>query len=180
MRDNEASRNSILPTVLHVSSFVASHVLGGFQLYSVRVEDQRMHFSASHFVKSDDDVENLHGHNYTLSIKLTGPLNEDGMVYDFREVKAKAISVCKTLDHKVLLPGESQTIEVSKSGGFIEVHVGEKRYVFPEDDCLILPTSATTAELLAKHFRQHLDFPKNLQVKVCVSESAGSTGCYKE
>ena len=149
-------------------------------MYSVRVKDQRMHFSASHFVKSEDDVENLHGHNYSLKIKLTGPLNKDGMVYDFREVKTKALKICKTLDHKVLLPGESKSIKVTKSEGFIEVFVGEKRYVFPEEDCLVIPTTATTAELLAKYFHEHLDFPKDFKVKVCVSENEGSTGCYTE
>lgn len=149
-------------------------------MYSVLVKDPRMHFSASHFLKSEGEFENLHGHNYSLKIKLTGPLNDDGMVYDFREVKSKALKICKTLDHKVLLPGNSKTINVSKSEEFIEVHVGEKRYVFPEEDCVIVPTKATTAELLAKYIHEHLDFPKDFSVKVYVSESAGSTGCYYE
>ena len=137
-----------------------------------------MHFSASHFLKSEGEFENLHGHNYSLKIKLTGPLNDDGMVYDFREVKSKALKILKTLDHKVLLPGESKTVNVTKSDGFIEVLVGKKRYVFPEEDCVIIPTRATTAELLAQYLHEHLEFPKDFKVKVCVSESAGSTGCY--
>ncbi|MGY5865004.1 MAG: 6-carboxytetrahydropterin synthase [Candidatus Thorarchaeota archaeon] len=148
-------------------------------MHSVKVKDQRMHFSASHFVKSKDEVENLHGHNYMLKIKLTGPLNDDGMVYDFREVKSKAIEICKTFDHKVLLPGESASIRVVKAEEFIEVFVGEKRYVFPEEDCVIIPTKATTTELLAQHILELLDFPKDFVVKVCVSESEGKTGCYK-
>ena len=179
MSDREESINNVLPTVLHAISFVANPVPGGFQLHSVRVKDQRMHFSASHFVKGEGEVENLHGHNYSLRIKLTGPLNDDGMVYEFREVKSKALEICKTLDHKVLLPKDSETIKVSKSEEFIEVHVGEKRYVFPEEDCMIIPTKATTAELLAQYILEHLDFPKNFSVKVCVSESEGNTGCYK-
>ncbi|MFW9807482.1 MAG: 6-pyruvoyl tetrahydropterin synthase family protein [Candidatus Thorarchaeota archaeon] len=149
-------------------------------MFSVRVKDQRMHFSASHFVKSDDDVENLHGHNYTLKIKLTGPLNDDGMVYDFRDIKSKALEICKTLDHKVLLPSGSKTIAFTRSEGFIEVLVREKRYVFPEDDCKLIPTTATTAELLAKYIHDNLDFPNEFTVKVCVSESEGSTGCFAD
>ncbi|MBY8998036.1 MAG: 6-carboxytetrahydropterin synthase [Candidatus Thorarchaeota archaeon] len=147
-------------------------------MHSICVKDQRMHFSASHFLKSEGEFENLHGHNYSLKIKLTGPLNDDGMVYDFREVKSKALKILKTLDHKVLLPGESKTVNVTKSDGFIEVLVGKKRYVFPEEDCVIIPTRATTAELLAQYLHEHLEFPKDFKVKVCVSESAGSTGCY--
>jgi 6-pyruvoyltetrahydropterin/6-carboxytetrahydropterin synthase len=106
-------------------------------------------------------------------------LNDDGMVYDFRKVKSMAIEICKRMDHKVLLPGDSKTIKVSKSDEFIEVFVGAKRYVFPEEDCLIIPTKATTAELLAQYIHNHLEFPKNFSVKVCVSESEGTTGCFK-
>lgn len=172
--------NSVLPTVLHALLFVAKLVPGGFPMHSVRVRDQRMHFSASHFLKSEEEIENLHGHNYSLEIRLTGPLNDDGMVHDFRTVKSKALDICKTLDHKVLLPRDSKTIKVGKSGEFIEVLVGEKRYVFPEEDCVIIPTSATSTELLAQYVHEHLDFPKDFKVKVCVSESEGNTGCYKE
>ncbi len=139
-----------------------------------------MHFSASHFLKSESEIENLHGHNYSIKIKLTGPLNNDGMVYDFREIKAKALTICKTLDHKVLLPDRSETIKVTKSDGFFEVLAGEKRYVFPEEDCVLIPTSATTAELLAKYIHENLNFPDEIEVKVCVSESESSIGCYKK
>ncbi|MFX1481585.1 MAG: 6-pyruvoyl tetrahydropterin synthase family protein [Promethearchaeota archaeon] len=149
-------------------------------MHSVRVKDQRMHFSASHFLISEGEVENLHGHNYSLKIRLAGPLNDDGMVYDFRTLKTKAIEFCKFLDHKVLLPGESDAIAIAKSDGFIEVHVDEKRYVFPEEDCIIVPTRATTAELLAQYILENLNFPEEFRVKVCVSESEGSTGCYKQ
>ena len=149
-------------------------------MHSIRVKDQRMHFSASHFVKSEGKFENLHGHNYSIKLKLTGPMNDEGMVYDFRDVKSKALAICRTLDHKVLLPGESKSINIMKSEEFIEVNVGEKRYVFPDGDCVILPTKATTAELLAQYIHENLDFPEDFNIRVCVSESAGSTGCYKK
>ncbi len=148
-------------------------------MYSVHVKDQRMHFSASHFLRFCGDCEQLHGHNYTLEVFISGPLNEDGMVIDFREVKEKVVSICTTLDHKVMLPGESKTINVKSEDGFVEVKVGTKRYVFPEEDCIILPTEATTAELLAKYVHDYLQYPNDYQVQVCVSESAGSTACYE-
>jgi len=148
-------------------------------LYSVHVKDQRMHFSASHFLRFCGDCEKLHGHNYAVDVTMTGPLNEDGMVIDFGEVKDKIVKICKNLDHKVMLPGDSKTISVKTEEGFVEVLVGKKRYVFPEEDCIVLGIGATTAELLAKYIHGHIDFP-NLRVKVCVSESAGSTGCYED
>jgi len=149
-------------------------------LYSVHINDQRMHFSASHFLRFCGDCEQLHGHNYVVDVLITGPLNEDGMVVDFREAKDKVIIICKTLDHKVMLPGDSKTINVKSEEGFIEVNVGAKRYVFPAEDCIILPTLATTAELLSKYIHDRIDISGDYQVKVCISESAGSTGCYND
>ena len=148
-------------------------------MYSVHVKDQRMHFSASHFLRFCGDCEKLHGHNYTVDVIITGPLNEDGMVVDFNEVKEMAVNICKTLDHKVMLPGKSKTISVKDEEGFIEVHVGEKRYVFPAEDCIVIETEATTAELLATYIHGHIKFSSEYKVKICVSESAGSTACYE-
>lgn len=148
-------------------------------MYSVHVRDQRMHFSASHFVRSDGDIENLHGHNYMLSVEVTGPLNDDGMVIDFRNVKRLATMICETLDHKVILPSQSKSISVQTSDGFTEVKVGEKKYVFPEEDCVVIPTEATTAELLAKYVHDRLDLRGEYEIRVCVEESAGAAGCYK-
>ncbi|MBN2230506.1 MAG: 6-pyruvoyl tetrahydropterin synthase family protein [Candidatus Thorarchaeota archaeon] len=149
-------------------------------MYSLQVKDQRMHFSASHFLRFCGDCEHLHGHNYTLEVFITGPLNEDGMIMDFKEVKEMIVKICKTLDHKVMLPGQSTSIDVKSEGGFIEVTAATKRYVFPEEDCIVLPTKSTTAELLANYIHGHLQFPSDYRVKVCVSESAGSTGCYED
>lgn len=148
-------------------------------MYSVHVKDQRMHFSASHFLRFCGDCEKLHGHNYAVDVIITGPLNQDGMVVDFSEVKEMTVEICKTLDHKVMLPANSKTISVASEEGFVEVKVGEKRYVFPEEDCVVLEIEATTAELLARYVHGHIKFSSDYQVKVCVSESAGSTGCYE-
>jgi 6-pyruvoyltetrahydropterin/6-carboxytetrahydropterin synthase len=149
-------------------------------LYSLQVKDQRMHFSASHFLRFCGDCEHLHGHNYGLKVFITGPLNEDGMVVNFKEIKERAIEICKTLDHKVMLPGDSSSITINSENGFIEVIVASKRYVFPEEDCMLIPTQATTTELLAKYIHGHLKYPSDYRVRVCVSENAGSTGCYEE
>jgi 6-pyruvoyltetrahydropterin/6-carboxytetrahydropterin synthase len=46
-------------------------------------------FAASHFLtKYHGKCENLHGHNYKVIITIEGPIKEDGMVLDFKEVKS--------------------------------------------------------------------------------------------
>jgi len=138
-----------------------------------------MSFSAAHFVMGSEYCESLHGHNYFVTVEIFGELNDLGMLVDFRDVKKKVRSLCKTLDHRVLLPGESDIIEVSEKGESIEVFVQGKRYCFPIEDCVVLPFIATTAELLAEYVARNLSFPEGVRVKICVSESIGSNGCFE-
>jgi len=45
-------------------------------------------FAASHFLtKYHGKCENLHGHNYKVVITIEGPIQEDGMVLDFKLLK---------------------------------------------------------------------------------------------
>ena len=169
-----------LPTVLHEDAIVTGPVSGGPSVYSIRVSNQKLHFSSSHFVLGSDGCENLHGHNYTVEIIIEGALNKFGMVIDFRDVKKQALEVCERLDHKVLLPGKSRTVQVHETSDSVDVTVGGKKYAFPAEDCVILPAAATTAELLAEHIYQHLDFPDGHRLKVCVGENVGTFGCYED
>ncbi len=58
-------------------------------------------FAASHFLtKYHGKCENLHGHNYKLTINIRGPVQEDGMVLDFKLVKDLVnTEVIDVLDH---------------------------------------------------------------------------------
>jgi len=147
-------------------------------MHSLRVSSEKMRFSSAHFVADSGGCERLHGHNYEVEVDVSGPIDEHGMVIDFKELKKRAAELCDRLDHRVLLPGKSAAIRVRESAGSVEVQVASKRYVFPGEDCIILPIAATTAELLAGHIAAELDLPKRLNVRVCVSENVGSTGCY--
>lgn len=152
--------------------------MGGLPLHSIRVSSQKMSFSSAHFVVGADYCESLHGHNYTVEAIVTGPLDANGMVLDFRDVKKQAVNVCARLDHKVLLPGNSETITIDDTEISYDVRIGGKRYVFPREDCIVLPSSATTAELIAEYIAGELQFQSNHSVEICVSESPGSIGCY--
>lgn len=58
-------------------------------------------FSAAHFLtKYHGKCENLHGHNYRLTITISGPLNTDDLVLDFSDVKTIVKKqVLDVLDH---------------------------------------------------------------------------------
>ena len=55
--------------------------------YAVRLFREDLNFSAAHISTYGDLMEGQHGHNYQLSIEIRGPLDEDGLVIDFRVVK---------------------------------------------------------------------------------------------
>ncbi len=149
-------------------------------MHSIKVSHPKMRFSSAHFVISEGECEALHGHNYTVELHIHGELDGSGMVMDFRQAKRTVSIICKTLDHKVLLPGLSSSISVLEEGESLTVHVEGKRYVFPVEDCVVLPITSTTAELLATYIRNQLEFPPALKVKVCVSEISGSVACYSD
>jgi len=100
------------------------------------------------------------------------------MVLDFRDVGERIASICADLDHRVLLPGRSQEIKVREASGTLEVNVTGRRYVFPKDDCVVLPVAATTTELLAEYIATRMELSKAYEFQVCVSEKTGSSGCY--
>jgi len=58
-------------------------------------------FAASHFLtKYHGKCENLHGHNYKLIVTIKGPVGDDGMVIDFKQVKEIVKEkVINKLDH---------------------------------------------------------------------------------
>lgn len=61
----------------------------------------RFEFAASHFLtKYHGKCENLHGHNYKLIVTIKGPLQDDGMVLDFKIIKKIVESeIIDKLDH---------------------------------------------------------------------------------
>ncbi len=125
--------------------------------YHVKIEKERLVFSAAHFITYDGDTcEPLHGHNYHVAAEVRGPLDENQYVIDFIALRDTLQAIVDGLDHRMLLPTEHPTIAVASSGNEIEVTHGDRRWVFPATDCVLLPMANTTAELLARWIGQQL------------------------
>jgi 6-pyruvoyltetrahydropterin/6-carboxytetrahydropterin synthase len=56
----------------------------------------------------------------------------------------------------MLLPLSHPTIKVVEANGEVSVSHGKKRWVFPREDCVLLPVANTTAELLARHLAEEM------------------------
>jgi len=117
----------------------------------VRVTKDHLVFSAAHFITFNGNIcERLHGHNWRTAVELTGPLDRNSYVFDFIALRDTLQEIVNELDHHVLLPTNHPTIKVNESEREVEVTFEDRRWVFPREDCVLLPVENTTAELIAR------------------------------
>ena len=155
--------------------------------FSVWLEKEQLIFSAAHFITFAGKIcESIHGHNYRVRCEVTGELDENGYVVDFIALRDALEGIVRQLDHKVLLPGESSLIKVEEQGDEVVATFEHRRWVFPKDNCRILPMSNTTAELMAKfiaHELMKLDDPRLCnaidELSLGVDENEGQWGTYR-
>ena len=86
----------------------------------------------------------------------------------------------------MLLPTRNRVILLSEEGDGIRVRYRGREWLFPRDDCVLLPIENTTAELLARYLagrlaeslRTHHGFvPERMQVEV--EENVGVSATYE-
>ncbi len=118
--------------------------------YRVRVTKDHLVFSAAHFITFNGNVcERLHGHNWRVAAEAIGGLDENFYVIDFIALRDALQKIVSELDHRMLVPTEHGSISVWTSDREIELTFENRRWVFPREDCVLLPIENTTAERLA-------------------------------
>ncbi|MEZ6043952.1 MAG: 6-pyruvoyl tetrahydropterin synthase family protein [Planctomycetaceae bacterium] len=121
--------------------------------FGVRVIKDSLVFSAAHFITFNGNVcERLHGHNWRVEAAIEGPLDENSYVFDFIALRDNLQAIVQQLDHSVILPEYHPAIrvQVSPDGREVETTFEARRWVFPVEDCRILPVVNTTAELIGQ------------------------------
>ena len=118
--------------------------------YRVRVTKDHLVFSAAHFITFNETIcERLHGHNWRVAAELVGPLDGNAYVFDFIALRDGLQKIVNRLDHHMLLPLQHAAIKVVSTAEEVEVRFENRRWVFPKEDCVLLPIENTTAERLA-------------------------------
>jgi 6-pyruvoyltetrahydropterin/6-carboxytetrahydropterin synthase len=122
----------------------------GSSQFRVRVTKDHLVFSAAHFITYAGGVcERLHGHNWRTAVELSGPLDENHYVFDFIALRDALQKIVDGLDHRVLLPTRHPQIRVEERPAEVEAVFENRRWLFPREDCVLLPIENTTAELIA-------------------------------
>lgn len=157
------------------------------QKFSVLLEKEQLIFSAAHFITFAGNIcESIHGHNYRVRCEVTGELDENGYVVDFIALRDALEAIVRQLDHKVLLAAQSSRIEIQEQGDEVIATFEQRRWVFPRDNCMLLPIANTTAELIAKFIVDQLmelgdpriDNAIN-EIALGVDENEGQWGTYR-
>lgn len=121
------------------------------------VQKEQLVFSSAHFITFAGNIcEAIHGHNYGVLAEVAGPLDENRYVIDFIACRDALAGIVKRLDHHVILPTRHKTISVVEEAGEVVVRFEKKRWVFPAEDCMLMPITNTTAEEIAWWIGQEL------------------------
>ena len=157
--------------------------------FRVHVSKDYLVFASAHFITfAGHRCEPLHGHNYRVAVTIEGELDENWYVLDFSVLKPIVRRLCDEIDHRVLLPLENPRIEVRSEGDSVHVaYEGRPRYVFPREDCVLLPIPNTTVEMLARHLASRvrgeveaLGLGHLSSVEIEVEENFGQSAVYRE
>lgn len=124
---------------------------------SLEIHKEEFSFSAGHFtIFSATEREQLHGHNYYVSIAFKKIIQDDGLSFDYRYYKRKILALCAELDRHFLLPSQSQHLKLEDSGEYLIAHFNHKKLPFLKEDVVILPLTNITIEELSYWFLQKI------------------------
>ncbi|HEV3236875.1 MAG TPA: 6-carboxytetrahydropterin synthase [Gemmataceae bacterium] len=132
--------------------------------FKVRVTKDHLVFCSGHFISYEGDkCERLHGHNYRVTAEIEGELDQNHYVFDFIALKNCTKKIVDELDHRMMLATRNPYVDVKEQGNQVHVRYRERQWMFPRDDCILLPIENTTAELLARYIAKRLteDLQKN-------------------
>ena len=152
--------------------------------YRVDVSKEQFVFSAAHFITFAGDIcERIHGHNYGVRASVEGPLDQNRYVVDFIALRDAVLKQTQALDHHVILTSDHAEIKITNDAKETTATFRDRRWVFPNEDCVILPVINTTAEEIARVIAErviaqtHEQFGSNLSfLEVGVDENCGQWG----
>ena len=128
------------------------------QLTTIELFKEEMKFSAGHFTIFDaTNRENLHGHNFTVNVALTGRVNFNGLLGDYGIFKRKIREMCDVWNETFMLPLESPFLRIDTSDSSeVKAYYADEILRFLPRDVTLLPVKNVTIEELSRLFGERL------------------------
>jgi 6-pyruvoyltetrahydropterin/6-carboxytetrahydropterin synthase len=159
--------------------------------FSVQLRKAVHVFAAGHFITLTDDLcEAVHGHNWTVGVDVEAEPDAHGMVVDFIALRDLVTRIVTRLDHRMMLPADNPLLQVTTAAGptgrdETTVRFRDRRWVFPAEECAILPVRNTTAEWIARWIGGELlaafptaGIPAPRLLRVAVDECLGQSAVW--
>lgn len=122
------------------------------RLTTIDIRKQYLHFSAGHFtIFSATERERLHGHNFRIAAKITGPVGDDGLCFDYAIFKDIMRDICERFNEYTLIAEQSPHLQIESDEQFH--HVTHNNITMPllRTDTILLPLRNITIEELASY-----------------------------
>lgn len=124
---------------------------------AIELAKEDMHFSAAHFtIFSANRRENLHGHNFFVQARADGPIDANGLCFDYTLLKDRLRALCDSLDETLLIAAQSPHLTIQKKHDEVVVAFADETLRFPRRDVKLLPIRNVTVEELAHWFTDTL------------------------
>ncbi|XOV84647.1 MAG: 6-pyruvoyl tetrahydropterin synthase family protein [bacterium] len=124
---------------------------------TIEISKEYLHFAAAHFTLfSATERENLHGHNFQVTLDATARIAQDGLTFDYNILKKALKALCDELDEQVLMPTESPYLTIEKDGAYTVIVFNGERIPFLDRDLTLLPVRNITVEEMAQYFLDKL------------------------
>ena len=127
------------------------------RLTTIELFKENQKFSAGHFtIFSATERENLHGHNFTIYVALTGVVGDNGLMADYGQFKTQVSEMCHTWNETFLLPGLSPHLRIERTEDLLFAYYADEKIPFLPRDVTVLPVANVTIEELARLFGERL------------------------
>ena len=149
------------------------------RLTTIDISKEDFKFSGAHFtIFSATQRERLHGHNFKVRAQVIAPVDENGMCFNYQEIKIRLRKLCDALDEYVLLPGLSPHLTIETQQQHLVVTFAQQSMSFLQSDTRVLAIRNTTVEEFSHYILDQLIntddfFIKNNVKKITVGVSSG-------
>ena len=124
---------------------------------TIEISKEHLHFAAAHFTLfSATERENLHGHNFQVTLDADAPMHDDGLTFDYNILKKAVKQLCDDLDEQVLMPARSPYLQIEEQDDYTFIIFNGERIPFLQRDLTLLPIRNITVEELAQYLLEKL------------------------
>lgn len=124
---------------------------------TLEIQKEELQFSAGHFtIFSATERETLHGHNYGVQACFRFSVPENGLLFDYRDLKKALRDICNQIDRKFILPACSPFLKLKEKDQHVLAEFNRQPLQFLRQDVIILPITNSTIEELSQWFLNEL------------------------